>query len=195
MQGFPGWDVRFEPEEPQADAVPAPRAAPESAPVEAVPAAPAGRRGLWGRRAASGPKGGAADPKAGAAKAAGPKADAVRAPRRPSPLLLFAALALLAGAVTGQLLVMLLGWGAAYLSRRLSDAVRKFVVLGTPLAALGAAAVWYWGRTAGRWGEPLAEGAPMNEALWAAAPGVLRVAAALTALAVLLLTLRRRAAG
>ncbi|MFD9129724.1 hypothetical protein ACFV0G_33995, partial [Kitasatospora sp. NPDC059571] len=107
-------------------------------------------------------------------------------------LLLLAAVVLLAGAVTGQLLVLLAGWAAAYLSRGLSDFTRKFAVLGIPLITMSASTLWFWGRTQGRWGSALARGDAMNHALWAAAPGVLRIAAVLTAVFLLVLTLRRR---
>jgi hypothetical protein len=53
-------------------------------------------------------------------------------------------------------------------------------------------AVWYWGRVKGRWGSPLASGAQLSHETWAAAPGVLRLAAALSALFLLAVTLRRR---
>ncbi|PBC78282.1 hypothetical protein BX265_3045 [Streptomyces sp. TLI_235] len=202
---LPGWEVVEYHDgldllgQPVAD-LPAQRAeAPAAdAPAPEAPARPEpanGRKGRKGRKAkakgdaAEGGGAAGADPKAARAKPASPLAG-----RRPSPLLLLAAAALLAGAVTGQLLAMLLGWGAAYLSRQLSDLTRKTLVLGIPLATLFGSAAWYWGRTKGRWGQPLAEGAAMNHAVWTAAPGVLRAAAVLTALAVLTVTLRRRKA-
>ncbi|WP_052390507.1 hypothetical protein [Streptomyces sp. NRRL B-24484] len=190
---LPGWEVVEYPDgvdllgRPAAD-LPAPRAeATAAAPAPEAPAepAPVGLRKGRGRKA-PGSAGPAADP---APKTA---ASGLFAGRRPSPLLLFAAAALLAGAVTGQLLAMLLGWGAAYLSRQFSDLARKVVVLGIPLATMFGSAVWYWGRTKGRWGQPLAEGAAMNHAVWTAAPDVLRAAAVITALALLAVTLRRR---
>ncbi|MEV4613774.1 hypothetical protein AB0K43_14430 [Kitasatospora sp. NPDC049258] len=169
---FPGWDtVRFYPfEEPAPAAVPEPREAAEpvggSAAGQAEPAA------------------GAPEPTAG-----GP---GLLAGRRPAPLLLVASAALLAGAYTGVLLAMLGGWGAAYLSRGLGDFTKKFAVLGIPLICMTGASVWFWGRAQGRWGTPDTSGTPMGEVTWAAAPGVLRVAAVLTALFLLALTLRRR---
>jgi hypothetical protein len=183
---FPGWDtVRLEYREPEPQpgpepaAVPAPRTADPAPEAAAVP----GPRGWFGR-------GGKAAPAAPAAP--GGPAVVPGGVRRPSPLLVVAALLLVAGAATGELLAMLLGWGAAYLSRGLSDFARKFAVLGIPLAGMSASTLWFWGRTKGRWGSPLAEGSPMNHALWVAAPEVLRVAAVLTAVFLLALTLRRR---
>jgi hypothetical protein len=119
----------------------------------------------------------------------------VLAGRKPSLLLSVAALLLLAGAVTGQLLAMLGGWGAAYLSRRLGDFTKKFIVLGVPLITMTASTVWYWGRAHGRWGAPLAQGTALSHATWSAAPTVLRVAAALSAVLVLAITLRRKPNG
>ncbi|WP_354641880.1 hypothetical protein [Kitasatospora camelliae] len=131
----------------------------------------------------------------GAATAPGaPAALGLLAGRRPSPLLLLAALLLLGGSATGQLLVMLLGWGAAYLSRKIGEFTRKFVVLGVPLITMTVSSFWYWGRTQGRWGDPVSPGAQVGQAAWQAAPGVLRVAAVVSALVLLVLTLRRRPA-
>ncbi|WP_344622534.1 hypothetical protein [Kitasatospora arboriphila] len=205
---LPGWEVVQYPDgvdllgHRTAD-LPAPRteaeaAAAAAAPAPEAPAAPARVKLRKGRgRKDAGDAGGAggADPAAGAAPKADPAGKGgLLAGRRPSPLLLFAAAALLAGAATGQLLAMLLGWGAAYLSRQFSDLARKTVVLGIPLATMFGSAVWYWGRTKGRWGQPLAEGAAMNHAVWTAAPDVLRAAAVITAAALLVVTLRRRKA-
>ncbi|MFC5640672.1 hypothetical protein ACFPZF_04795, partial [Kitasatospora cinereorecta] len=142
---------------------------------------------------------GAADAERPAAEAEpgpdGPAAVAagLLAGRRPAPLLLVGALALLAGAATGSLLAMLGGWGAVYLSRGLSDLTKKFAALGIPLATMTASAVWMWGRSQGRWGTALAAGGSAGQATWTAAPGVLRIAAVLSAGFVLALTLRRRA--
>ncbi|MFJ1703546.1 hypothetical protein [Kitasatospora sp. NPDC088346] len=191
---FPGWDaVKFYPfEEPApAPVVPDPREGDEDA--EPGPKAP-------GAKGARGPVGRAS--RARAAEAPVPEAaeDAVGPPvrpgllagRRPAPLLLVAALALLAGAYTGVLLAMLAGWGAAYLSRGLGDVTKKFAVLGIPMICMTGATVWFWGRAQGRWGTPVSAGTPMGEVTWSAAPGVLRVAAVLTALFLLAVTLRRR---
>ncbi|MFB7665124.1 hypothetical protein ACFC1R_14385 [Kitasatospora sp. NPDC056138] len=120
-----------------------------------------------------------------------PRAAAFLAGRRPSLLLLIAAIALLAGAVTGQIPAMLIGWAAAYLSSRLGDFTKKFAVFGIPLITMTASTVWFWGRAQGRWGSPVAPGEQLNHEAWAAAPGVLRLAAVLSALFLLVLNLRR----
>ncbi len=112
--------------------------------------------------------------------------------RRPSPLLLLAIAVLVGGAVTGLMLVLLAGWGLAYLSRRLGDLTRKFAVFGIPLVTMSFSALWFWGRAQGRWGTALGKGAPTTHALFAAGPGVLRLAAVLSALFLLAVTMRRR---
>ncbi|MDN3245608.1 hypothetical protein [Streptomyces sp. ZSW22] len=98
-----------------------------------------------------------------------------------NPLLLLAAALLIAGAVMGSLVPMGLGWLIAYLSRRLTPAQSKWAVLGLPGTVAAAGAVWLWGRTEGRWGDPIAEGR-MNEAVTETWPWVLRTAAVATAL-------------
>ncbi|MFD5448843.1 hypothetical protein ACWDTR_03820 [Streptomyces sp. NPDC003470] len=98
-----------------------------------------------------------------------------------NPLLLLAAALLLAGAVLGSLVPLGLGWLIAYLSRRLTPVQAKWAVLGLPGTVLAAGVVWLWGRTEGRWGEPIAEG-HMNDAVAETWPWVLRCAAVATAL-------------
>ena len=98
-----------------------------------------------------------------------------------NPLLLLAAGLLVAGAVLGNLYALLIGWAIAYASRRLSQAETKWAVVHLPAAAVAAGAGWLWGRTQGRWGEPIAEG-HMNEALTQTWPWVLRGAAIASAL-------------
>ncbi|MEU9640417.1 hypothetical protein [Streptomyces sp. NPDC048188] len=98
-----------------------------------------------------------------------------------NPLLLLAAALLVAGAVFGSLVPLGLGWLIAYLSRRLTPAQSKWAVLGLPGTVAAAGAVWLWGRTEGRWGDPVAEGR-LNEAVADTWPGVLRTAAVATAL-------------
>lgn len=110
-------------------------------------------------------------------------------PRRPTlptsrwsnPLLLLSAALLVAGAVLGNLIVLLLGWLIAWGSRRLSDAETKWAVVILPGLALTAGVAWLWGRTNGRWGDPIAEG-HMNAALADTWPWVLRGAAVASAL-------------
>ncbi|MFB7379693.1 hypothetical protein ACFC6U_04080 [Kitasatospora purpeofusca] len=156
---------------------------------------PAGKR-TGGRKApargkngpaGSGPAEGAPAAKGGPAKAPGG--------RRPSPLLLLSAAVLIGGAVTGQLIAMLIGWALGYLSRQLSDFVRKLAVFGIPLMVISGSSLFYWGRAQGRWGAAPAPGEQGSHAMWDAAPGVLRVAAVLSAVFLLLMSLRRKGGG
>ncbi|MEV4559637.1 hypothetical protein AB0K51_21945 [Kitasatospora sp. NPDC049285] len=193
-EAYPGWDaVYFDlptaPPEPAA--APEPAAEPLTPAVPEPPAAPEPRPGL-GRRALKALFGRPA-PAADAPPVEEPAAQpGPGASRRPAPLLLLGATALLAGAVTGSLLAMLAGWGVSYLSRGLADMTRKFAVLGIPLATLTGFAVWNWGREQGRWGTALAPGSDAGASTWAGAPGALRVAAVITAVFLLVVTLRRR---
>lgn len=98
-----------------------------------------------------------------------------------NPVLLLAAGLLVAGAALGNWIALLLGWALAYASRRLSEAERKWAVVILPCLSLTAGALWLWGRTAGRWGEPLAEN-HMKDALAETWPWVIRGAAVTSAL-------------
>ncbi|MGW0330425.1 hypothetical protein ACWD0J_00890 [Streptomyces sp. NPDC003011] len=157
-------------------------------PVPAVEAATgtAGKSGkVWWR------------PRRGAGKAAPPaKAGAVvvdaavpgrrrllplRAGSLSNPFLLLAAGLLVAGAVLGYWIALVLGWAIAYASRRLSDAETKWAVMILPGLSLTAGVVWLWGRTEGRWGDPVAEG-HMNDAFAETWPWVVRGAAVASAL-------------
>ncbi|TLS41813.1 hypothetical protein FE633_33930 [Streptomyces montanus] len=100
---------------------------------------------------------------------------------RPSPLLLLAAALLVAGAFIGNLVPMGLGWLIAYLSRRLTPAESKWAVLVVPGLVAAAGITWLWGRTEGRWGEPIAQG-HMNDAIAETWPWVLKGAAVASAL-------------
>ncbi|MEW2165819.1 hypothetical protein AB0912_22880 [Streptomyces sp. NPDC007084] len=162
----------------------------------AAPVAPAdenaGRRGRWARLR-----------RKGAAKAAAPAAvdAAVVAPvvvrRRPrlagytNPLLLLAAVLLVAGAVLGNWFALGLGWLIAYGSRRLTPAESKWAVLVLPGLAVGAGAGWLWGRQDGRWGEPIAQG-HMSDAMADTWPWVVRGAAVASALYLVWRSQRRR---
>ncbi|MCT7356699.1 hypothetical protein N4P33_31815 [Streptomyces sp. 15-116A] len=97
-----------------------------------------------------------------------------------NPLLLLAAGLLVAGAVLGNWFALILGWLIAYASRRLTQAETKWAVVILPGLALTAGVVWLWGRTNGRWGEPIAEGA-MNAAIAETWPWVVRGAAVASA--------------
>lgn len=134
--------------------------------------------------AGSGPAEGAPGAKGAPAKAPGG--------RRPSPLLLLSAAVLVGGAVTGQLIAMLIGWALGYLSRQLSDFMRKLAVFGIPLMVISGSSLFYWGRAQGRWGVAPPPGEQGSHAMWEAAPGVLRVAAVLSAVLLLLMSLRRK---
>ncbi|MFC3348444.1 hypothetical protein ACFOOM_13635 [Streptomyces echinoruber] len=98
-----------------------------------------------------------------------------------NPLLLLAAALLVAGAVLGSWVPLLLGWLIAWASRRLTETETKWAVLGMPGLALAAGVVWLWGRTDGRWGTPVAEG-HLNDAVAQTWPWVVRGAAVLSAL-------------
>ncbi len=97
------------------------------------------------------------------------------------PLLLLAAVLLVAGVVTGSWLPLAGGWLIAYSSRTLSRTEAKWAALGLPGVVAAGALVWVWGRMEGRWGEPIREGA-MRDVLLEAWPVVVRVAAVASAL-------------
>ncbi|MET9829538.1 hypothetical protein ABZ078_09535 [Streptomyces sp. NPDC006385] len=98
-----------------------------------------------------------------------------------NPLLLLSAALLVAGAVLGNLVVLLLGWLIAWGSRRLSDAETKWAVVILPGLSLTAGVVWLWGRANERWGTAIAEGGT-NAAIAETWPWVLRGAAVASAL-------------
>ncbi|MFF9865348.1 hypothetical protein ACF1G0_07970 [Streptomyces sp. NPDC013953] len=141
-------------------------------------AAPAGARRLLRLRPRRGRKAAAE-----AAPAAPPAPPAPVRSRVSHPMLLLAAVLLVAGAVLGSWLPLAGGWLLAYGSRRLSPREAKWVVMGLPGLVAAAAVVWLWGRTDGRWGEPLpAGGGAMSEALAGTWPWVVRGAAVASAL-------------
>ncbi|WP_329582643.1 hypothetical protein OG500_21780 [Kitasatospora sp. NBC_01250] len=188
---FPGWDavtIEFPPDDTESAEPPA-----EEAPV---PEQPPGKGGKAGRRGRPG-KGAAVEPEPeqGIEAAGELPAASVLAGRRPSPLLLLAAAVLVGGAVSGVILVLLAGWGLAYLSARLGNLTKKFAVFGIPMITMTASSIWFWGRSEGRWGDALAKGAPVTHATLTAAPGVLRLAGVLSAVFLLAVALRRRPLG
>ncbi|MFE9398433.1 hypothetical protein [Streptomyces flavidovirens] len=102
--------------------------------------------------------------------------------RPPANVLLLAAAALLVvGAALGNWLALGGGWLLVFASRRISRAQAKWAVLGLPGVVAVGGFVWLWGRTEGRWGEPIAQGA-MGEAVSGAWPVVVRTAAVASAL-------------
>ncbi|MGW3915031.1 hypothetical protein ACWEBX_26400 [Streptomyces sp. NPDC005070] len=108
-----------------------------------------------------------------------------------NPLLLLAAALLVAGAVLGNWFALGLGWLIAYGSRRLTRAESKWAVLVLPGLSATAGIVWLWGRSDGRWGDPVAEG-HMNEAMAETWPFVVRGAAIASALYLVWRSQRRR---
>ncbi|MFD3733198.1 hypothetical protein [Streptomyces sp. NPDC058632] len=98
-----------------------------------------------------------------------------------NPLLLVAAGLLVVGAVLGNWFALFLGWVIVYASRRLSRAEVKWAVVVLPGLAIAGGVAWLWGRTEGRWGTPIADGA-MNDAVFETWPWVVRAAAVASAL-------------
>ncbi|MFD9605412.1 hypothetical protein [Streptomyces sp. NPDC059970] len=109
-----------------------------------------------------------------------------RAPRESAargfshPFLLLAAGLLVVGAVMGSWLALAGGWLLAYSSRKLSRAEAKWAAMGLPGVVVAGALVWLWGRTEGRWGEPIPQHG-MAEALSGVWPVVVRTAAVASA--------------
>ncbi|MFI6285883.1 hypothetical protein ACIBCM_14180 [Streptomyces sp. NPDC051018] len=103
------------------------------------------------------------------------------APGLGNPFLLVAAALLVAGVILGSWLALGLGWLLAYGSRRLTPFEKKLTIAGIPATAVAAGLVWIWGRSEGRWGEPIAEGA-MKDVFAGTWPWVLKGAALASAL-------------
>lgn len=108
-----------------------------------------------------------------------------------NPLLLLAAALLTVGAILGNLLAMGGGWLLAYASRRLSRAEAKWAVIGLPGLSLAAGITWLWGRSQGRWGDPVRDG-QMSGAIADTWPWVVRGAAVASALYLLWRSQRQR---
>ncbi|MFD8824236.1 hypothetical protein ACFV1C_17965 [Streptomyces sp. NPDC059605] len=106
------------------------------------------------------------------------------------PLLLLAAVLLVVGAALGNWLALAGGWLIAYSSRTLSRAEAKWAAMGLPGVVLAGAVIWLWGRTEGRWGEPVPQGG-LGDALGGVWPVVVRTAA-LASAAFLVWRARRR---
>ncbi|MER6301955.1 hypothetical protein ABT247_20685 [Kitasatospora sp. NPDC001539] len=160
---------------------PAPKPVPEQrVEEEAAPVEPAATKPGKQRKARAGAK---------AAPAAGP--GPAKGARRPSPLIVLSCGLLVGGAVSGFFPAMLAGWGLGYLTRQISDMTRKFVILGIPLITMSASTLFTM-QHAKESGGAARTGSPLGEFSWSMAPGVLRTAAVLTAVVLLLLGLRRR---
>ncbi|MGW2869187.1 hypothetical protein [Kitasatospora sp. NPDC001225] len=157
------------------------RPAPAAPP--APPEAPAGKAG--GKAKARGK---------GKAKGKGQEAEKEAPARKPSPLILLSCALLVGGAVSGFLPAMLAGWGLGYLSRQISDLMRKFVILGIPLVTMSVSTFYSMqqAKQAGGQGGGLQSGSPLGAISWSSAPNVLRLSAVLSAVVLLLLALRRR---
>jgi hypothetical protein len=91
-------------------------------------------------------------------------------------VLLLAAALLVAGAAIGSWIPLGLGWLTGWLTRKLTPAQKKFGILGIPGAAAIGMLVWLWGRDAGKWSTPIAQG-QMGQAIQDALPGTIRLAA------------------
>ncbi|WP_158834908.1 hypothetical protein [Streptomyces sp. NRRL S-350] len=115
--------------------------------------------------------------------------------RRPSPLILLSSALLVGGAVSGFFPAMLAGWGLGYLSRQLSDLMRKFVILGIPLITMSGTTLYAMRQAkqgAGQGGGGLQSGSPLGQISWSSAPDVLRLSAVASAVVLLLVAMRRR---
>ncbi|MFF1451876.1 hypothetical protein ACFVYF_27600 [Streptomyces sp. NPDC058274] len=108
-----------------------------------------------------------------------------------NPLLLLAAALLVAGAILGSWIALGLGWLIAYSSRRLTPAESKWAVLVLPGLVATAGVVWLWGRTNGRWGDPVTDG-HLSDAITETWPWVVRGAAVASALYLAWRSQRRR---
>ncbi|MEW2525775.1 hypothetical protein [Streptomyces sp. NPDC047071] len=98
-----------------------------------------------------------------------------------NPVLLLAAAALVVGAVIGNWFALGGGWIVAWFSRKLSPAEKKAAVIAVPALTIAGGIAWLWGRSQGKWGEPIAKG-QMNAAVEEAWPWVVRAAAVASAL-------------
>jgi hypothetical protein len=166
--------------QPASKPVPEQRAAEEAAAQAAAAAEQAAAKPRKQRKAKAAPAAGKASGKASGKGA-----------RKPSPLILLSCGLLVGGAVSGFFPAMLAGWGIGYLTRQISDTMRKFVILGIPLVTMSASTLFAMNH-AKQSGGAVQPGSPLGQFSWSMAPGVLRTAAVLTAVVLLLLGLRRR---
>ncbi|MEI5099289.1 hypothetical protein RB200_12520 [Streptomyces sp. PmtG] len=107
------------------------------------------------------------------------------------PVLLLAAAALVVGAVIGNWFALGGGWIVVWFSRKLGSAEKKTAVIALPALAVAGGIGWLWGRSQGKWGEPIAE-KQMNAAIEDTWPWVVRVAAVASALFVIWRSQRQR---
>ncbi|MBV9024471.1 MAG: hypothetical protein JO362_11925 [Streptomycetaceae bacterium] len=122
---------------------------------------------------------------------AGSDAVVVRRRRlRVGPLELLAALALIAGVVVGSSWALAVGWLIAYTTRGLTRTEAKWAALGMPGLVTAGALVWLWGRTSGRWGQPMS-GAQLGPMIVADFPVVVKMSAIASALFLLWRSARR----
>ncbi|MFJ9611294.1 hypothetical protein ACIRS1_33640 [Kitasatospora sp. NPDC101176] len=156
-------------------------------------AAGKGRKQRKARAKAAAAEQAKAKPAAGPAPADQPGAGAAAGVRRPSLLILLSCGMLVGGAVSSFFPAMLVGWALGYLSRQLSDLMRKFAILGVPLITMSAATLHAMQAKQGaQGGAGVQAGSQLTQISWSAAPGVLRLSAVLSAVVLLLLSLRRR---
>ncbi|MEU7583641.1 hypothetical protein AB0B50_39390 [Streptomyces sp. NPDC041068] len=108
-----------------------------------------------------------------------------------NPLLVLAAALLTVGAVLDNWLALGGGWLIAYASRRLTRTEVKLAVMGLPGLVAAAGITWLWGRSDGRWGDPIKDG-HMSDAMAETWPWVVRGAAVASALFLLWRSQRQR---
>ncbi|MFD9909838.1 hypothetical protein [Streptomyces sp. NPDC059063] len=111
-----------------------------------------------------------------------------------NPLLLLAAVALVVGAVIGNWFALGGGWVVAWFTKKLSRTEVKLAVIGMPALSVAGGIAWLWGRSQGKWGDPIAKG-EMNAALSDVWPWVVRGAAIGSALFLVWRSQRQRPAG
>ncbi len=97
------------------------------------------------------------------------------------PLEVLAAVALVAGAVMTNYVLLAAGWLLAYACNGIGRRRARFAAAGLPGVVLLCSLLWFWGRAAGRWGARLPHG-QIGTAMSADFPVIVRVAAVASAL-------------
>ncbi|WNE97249.1 hypothetical protein PS467_18895 [Streptomyces luomodiensis] len=98
------------------------------------------------------------------------------------PVLLVAVGLLVAGAALGNIVLIGFGWVIAYYGTyRRSPAAAKWAALGLPGLVVAGGVLWLWGRSVGKWGEPIPEHG-MKDAVIETWPFIVRGAAAASVL-------------